>query len=103
MITALLMIGSGVCSTIECGPGPGILKAMVSSVGLAFESMIACRNEPGPELAVVLTVNVAGPESTVTHAENSDVSFVLLVAVAVTTRSAAALKSVSVPLPFGSV
>ena len=62
-----------------------MLKAMVSRDDRAFESTIAWRNDPGPESAVLVTVNVAGWIGTVTHAENSDVLFVVLVAVAVTT------------------
>src|SRR3954468_20609289 len=40
---------------------PGRLKLMRfgSPGGLGLESMIACRNEPAPESAVLLTVNTA--------------------------------------------
>ena len=50
-----------------------------------------------------VTVNVTGESGTVTHAENSDVSLVELVAVAVTIRPAAAVNNGSVALPFASV
>src|SRR5262245_4442031 len=98
MTSELLMNGSGVWSAMECGPGPGMLNAIVSRDARAFESMIACRSDPGPESAVLLTVNVAGPSGAVTQAENSDVSPVADVAVAVTTCPAAP-KNARVALP----
>src|SRR3954454_21711986 len=51
--------------------------------GVAFASRIACRNEPAPAFAVVVTARVVTAVAG-THAENSDVLFVVaLVAVAV--------------------
>ena len=104
MITESVMIGSGVCRTIECGPAPGMLKAIVSRVrpGVRVEDRLTQRPGTGVVRCCV-TVNVTGRSGTVTHAENSDVSLVGLVAVAVTICPAAAVNSGSVALPFASV
>src|SRR5688500_2300659 len=78
---------------------------MVSKVPvLALALRIACRSQPAPLSFVLITVNGAGPVGTVTHAENSDVSFVeVFLAVAVTIRPAATLSSGSGAFPLPSV
>src|SRR5688572_32902577 len=77
-----------------------MLKTMVSSVPVrALASRIAWRSDPAPESLVFDTVNVAGV-STVTHAENSDVSPCELMAVAVTIVPGEVAKSGIVALPF---
>src|SRR5688572_31345685 len=104
MIRESVIIGSGVCSAIECGPVPGILNVIVSRVlVLVLASRIAWRSDPAPLSFVLTTANAVGPSGTVTQAENSDVSPVADVAVAVTTCPVAAAKNARVALPLPSV
>src|SRR5436309_3017217 len=56
MITASLMLGSAESGVMVCTPSPGMLKVIVSTTpALAFESRIACRNDPDPVSSVLVT------------------------------------------------
>ena len=69
LVTSLLSVPSIVRSRVISGKAvvkltvrttpPAMLKLMTFVVKLAFESIIACRKLPAPELATVLTVKVA--------------------------------------------
>src|SRR5688572_7626151 len=65
MITGVVIIGKAETGVIVCGPGPGILKSMVSEPGAALAAFIASRKVhsvasqvPVPGSAVEFTVNV---------------------------------------------
>ena len=59
MITGWSMRSRPDCSVIVGTPPPGMLKTMVSRSPLsAFEISIACRRDPGPLSAVVVTARV---------------------------------------------
>src|SRR5260370_35602509 len=55
------MMGSGVSGAMVCTPLPGILNSMTTSFVevSALASMMACRSEPGPLSAVLVTVSGA--------------------------------------------
>src|SRR5688500_5822516 len=55
MITGSVMLGSGDASSIVFTPPPGMLKMIVFIPEISLASMIACRNEPAPESAVLST------------------------------------------------
>ncbi len=57
--TGTVMLGSGDKSEIVWAPVP-MSKSIVFDPGVAFESRIACRNEPAPESLGSVTVNVEG-------------------------------------------
>ena len=63
MITVPVIVGSAEATVIVCGPAPAMLNEIVSVPPIAFASMIACRNEPAPLSAVLVTVNVASKPS----------------------------------------
>ncbi len=57
MMTGSEIAGSGAPRSIAKGPGPGMSNAIVSRTPtLAFESVIACRSEPGTPSTAVVTV-----------------------------------------------
>ena len=56
IVTPSVLAGSAVAGTIVCTPPPVMLKAIVSGPGLALASRIACRSDPTPLSAVVVTV-----------------------------------------------
>ena len=63
--TGRVMFGSAVAGEIVCGPGPGMSKLMAIGSGSAaidtvFAAVSAARSDPGPESAVVFTVNAEG-------------------------------------------
>src|SRR5436190_24389093 len=66
MTTGLVIAGKGVSGVIVCGPGLGILKAIVSEPAAALAAVIASRRVhsvasqmPVPGSAVELTVKVS--------------------------------------------
>ena len=63
MTTGSAIVGGGAGTAIACGPGPGMLKAMVSSCPVQVRVTIACRSEPGPLSFVLRTVSVRAPAS----------------------------------------
>ena len=66
-----MIAGRAADGEMVCGPGPAMLKEIVSKAADAFESSTACSNEPGPDALVFVTENVAA--STV-DAENTNTS-----------------------------
>src|SRR3989339_1266711 len=60
MITVSVMVGKADAGWIVCGPVPGMSKMILSVPGLALASSKAWRNEPGPELSVLVTTIEAG-------------------------------------------
>src|SRR3954471_3503246 len=108
MVTESVIAGSALVNAIVCGPAPGILNAMVSpELNAAFASKMAWRNEPRPESAVVVTVNVwpATALLAAKHGPNSDVLPNGSVAVAQINLPAAAAgkAALKVARPFASV
>src|SRR3954469_16764031 len=108
MVTESVIAGSALVNAIVCGPAPGILKAMVSpELNAAFASRMACRNEPGPESAVVVTMNDWPVTALLAakHGPNSDVLPNGSVAVAqINLPSAGAGKApLKIERPFASV
>ena len=61
IVTSPVIMGSDEATLITCGPVPGIANTISSATvaPLALLSAIACRNEPGPVSAVVVTVKVS--------------------------------------------
>ena len=59
MFVGPVIVGSAESGAIVCNPPPPMLKPTVSAPGLALASRIACRNEPAPAFAVVITVKTA--------------------------------------------
>ncbi len=59
IVTGTVMFGRADNSEIVWAPAP-MPKSIVFDPGAAFEFRIACRSEPAPESAAVLTRNVAG-------------------------------------------
>src|SRR5437588_654966 len=58
MITGSVILGKSLAGMIVWTPDPGMWKVIVSRPGFAFAKVIASRNEPAPESAVVVTSNV---------------------------------------------
>src|SRR6476659_3955031 len=58
-IRGRLVAGEIVQTPLPLQPEPETLNAIVSSPAFALASVIACRSEPAPVSAVVVTVNVA--------------------------------------------
>ena len=59
MATGSVMFGRNDSGVIVCGPGPGMLNAITSCTDTcALASSIACRSDPDPLSAVVVTTNV---------------------------------------------
>ena len=59
MTTGSVIVGRAEAGVMACTPEP-IAKTIVSRTPAdAFESRIACRSDPAPESAVVVTVSVA--------------------------------------------
>ena len=61
MITAPVIVGRALVSEMVWPPatsGAAMLKVIVSVPAKALASRIACRNDPAPELLVLVTVNV---------------------------------------------
>ena len=65
MITAAVTEGNCVMGVIVCTPLP-MLK-LITLPGLPFALRIACRNEPGPESLVLVTLRL-GPKAVATGA-----------------------------------
>ncbi len=57
-MTPSVICGSGEAGAIVWTPDPTMLNSMVSAPTLPLASVIACRSEPGPVSAVVVTVYV---------------------------------------------
>jgi hypothetical protein len=82
------MVGRGDCGVIVNGAEPGMLNVISGTPGpgVAFAVNIACRRDPVPRSAVVVTGRTT---ETAAHSENSDVLLLASVAVAVTNWPAA--------------
>ena len=76
--------GSGLRSEMVCAPAAGILNVMVADGAHdppALASMIACRSEPGPLSAVLVTVTKIGDGATPVTASGSAVGVAALAGV----------------------
>ena len=59
IVVVCVIVGRGVAGAIVWTPEPGIANWIVCGPALPLASRIAWRNEPAPESAVFVTVNVA--------------------------------------------
>ncbi len=64
MVTASVIVGSGVAGVMVCAPAPGIAKLIRSSPARPFASRMAWRSDPAPLSLVLVTTNVDGPAAT---------------------------------------
>src|SRR5579883_2181793 len=55
MTTESVMVGKGERGWIVCASAPGMSKMIVSRPGWALASRIACRSDPSPPSAVLIT------------------------------------------------
>src|SRR5438045_492297 len=77
MITGSVNAGRGVTGLMVCGPVPGMLKLMMSGTfTVAFADRIACRKDPLPLSAALVTTKVAAFAGPTTETWSSPVTSV---------------------------